>query len=92
MNVSDHVMSDKHSFSLNSRNHSPSVNSVNNDPVCNNTGSGHNLLVTVHQVDALYQDFPGGTPFESTITVHPILADIAFNIPIITALTFIRTS
>lgn len=45
---------------------------------CSPSGSGHDLLITVHQMDAPFTDFPGysANP-EKIIAVHPLLADLA---------------
>ncbi len=45
---------------------------------CSPSGSGHDLMITVHQMDAPFTDFPGysANP-EKVIAVHPLLADLA---------------
>ncbi|WP_417730774.1 DUF6797 domain-containing protein [Rosistilla oblonga] len=54
---------------------------VNDDatPSCNPAGSGHDLFVTVHKLDAPYEDFDGYRPRQKTIAAHPMLVDLETN-------------
>ncbi|MFG0265474.1 MAG: DUF6797 domain-containing protein [Rhodopirellula sp. JB055] len=55
---------------------------VNADDQCLTAGrteTGHDLFITVHCLDAAFQDFPGYQPIEKTIAAHPILSDLALN-------------
>ncbi len=55
------------------------VNPADEYIVCNPAGHGHDLVVTVHRLDAPFRDFPGYQPVVKTIAAHPILSDMAFN-------------
>lgn len=55
------------------------VNSDAEYPVCSPTGSGHDLFITVHQLDAPFDGFPGYRAVDKAIAAHPILADMALN-------------
>lgn len=54
---------------------------VNSEEVvsCNPTGTGHDLFVTVHQLDAAFSEFPGYQPEPKVIAAHPLLSDLATN-------------
>ncbi|TWT66049.1 DUF6797 domain-containing protein [Allorhodopirellula solitaria] len=45
---------------------------------CSPSGSGHDLMITVHRMDAPFSDFPGYQPNpEKVIAIHPQLVDLA---------------
>ena len=48
-------------------------------PVCNPAGSGHDVFMTVHQLDEPFTDFSGYEPSDKTIAAHPLLADLALS-------------
>ncbi len=85
--TSAHVLSDKRSLFIEIPDLQPvsqlhlrlHVNSANEYAVCNPAGSGHDLFITAHRLDAPFQDLPGYTPVDKTISVHPLLADMALN-------------
>ncbi len=43
------------------------------------TGSGHDLILTVHKLDVPFSDFPGYQAVEKTVAAHPLLSDLALN-------------
>ncbi|MEP2307860.1 DUF6797 domain-containing protein [Rhodopirellula bahusiensis] len=43
------------------------------------TESGHDLFITVHKMDAPFQDFPSHQPVEKSVAAHPLLSDMALN-------------
>ncbi len=45
----------------------------------NPAGGGHDLFITVHQLDKPFTDFPGYVPQQKTIAAHPLLTDMAMN-------------
>lgn len=55
------------------------VNSEDAFPVGGPAGQGHDLFVTVHTLDAPFEDFEGYQPTEKTIASHPILTDLEWN-------------
>ncbi|KLU05617.1 Glucose dehydrogenase, PQQ-dependent [Rhodopirellula islandica] len=55
------------------------VNEDDQHVVSGPTEFGHDLFVTVHSLDAAFQDFPGYRSVEKTIAAHPILSDLALN-------------
>ncbi|QDT63135.1 DUF6797 domain-containing protein [Calycomorphotria hydatis] len=55
------------------------VNSPDEFPNCNPAGDGHDLFVTVHDLDEPFADYPGYEPQNKTIAVHPILVDMRLN-------------
>jgi len=85
--TSAHVMPDKRSIFVEIPDLQPvnqlhlrlHVNSDDQYAICNPAGSGHDLFVTVHRLDAPFRDFPGYTAVAKTIAAHPILADMALN-------------
>lgn len=48
-------------------------------PVSNPVGRGHDLFLTVHQLDAPFEDFPGYRARDKRIAAHPLLTDLAVN-------------
>ncbi|TVS20841.1 MAG: heme-binding domain-containing protein, partial [Planctomycetaceae bacterium] len=82
-----HVLSDEHSIFVEIPDLQPvnqlhlrlHVNPDDDYAVCNPAGSGHDLFVTVHRLDAAFQGVPGFKPVAKTIAAHPILADLALN-------------
>ncbi|MEZ6090185.1 MAG: plastocyanin/azurin family copper-binding protein [Pirellulaceae bacterium] len=46
---------------------------------CGPTGSGHDLFVTVHALDAPFTQFPGYQKRDKVIAAHPLLADLALS-------------
>lgn len=43
------------------------------------TGTGHDLILTVHQLDAPFEDFVGYQAVEKTVAAHPLLTDMALS-------------
>lgn len=43
------------------------------------TGSGHDLILTVHQLDTPFEDFAGYHAVEKTVAAHPLLTDMALT-------------
>lgn len=46
---------------------------------CSPVGDGHDLFLTVHQLDRPFTEFEGYQPRKKTIAAHPLLADMALN-------------
>ena len=82
-----HVLPDGHSIFLEIPDLQPvnqlhlrlHVNSEDDYYNCNPAGSGHDLFVTVHRLDAPFEDFSGYKPIVKTIAAHPMLTDLAAN-------------
>jgi len=55
------------------------VNAADEYAVCNPAGSGHDFYITVHELDAAFENFPGYSPVAKTIAAHPLLTDMATN-------------
>ena len=85
--ASAHVLPDQHAVFLEIPDLQPvnqlhlrlHVNADDAYPVCNPAGRGHDLFVTVHQLDAPFTEFPGYQPVAKTIAAHPLLSDLALN-------------
>jgi len=51
----------------------------NDSLTCNPTGSGQEMIVTVHQLDEPFTDFKGYLASQKTIAAHPMLSDLALQ-------------
>jgi len=59
------------------------VNALDHDDLPHSTspvGEGHDLFVTVHQLDHEFGEFPGYAPGSKIIAAHPMLVDLANNV------------
>ncbi len=85
--LATHVLSDGRSLFLEMPQLQPvsqlhlrlNVNRMNAYNAVNPYGSGHDLFITVHQLDRPFTNLPNYQPREKTIGAHPILADMALN-------------
>lgn len=55
------------------------VNSNDKQRTASPTGSGHDLLMTVHALDNDFSNYEGYEPFDKTIAAHPMLVDMAIS-------------
>ncbi|QDT35697.1 plastocyanin/azurin family copper-binding protein [Stratiformator vulcanicus] len=55
------------------------VNRAGEVPTANPAGTGHDLFVTVHRLDAPFTGFPGYVERDKLIAVHPLLSDMRLN-------------
>ncbi len=55
------------------------VNSPDNVLTANPSGTGHDLLMTIHKLDNDFTSYDGYEPIEKNIAAHPLLVDMAVS-------------